>query len=665
MRRCALLALVLTGLVYPAGAKEATVQADPTSALEDHQETADPVAASMATMNLRQRIAQLMLVTMEGTHGATTTDLGFLRSYTPAGAVVRQIRQPSVARSFVEQVRGVEALSGVPLWLACNVWELSDITGNAEHGWFQMPTLLTIGATHDVVQAEALGDMMGTMLHGMGYNFHMGPALSLAPTLAEARGSVHCLGSDPQFVGSAGAAIYRKLDEAHVLALPMGFPGGDLERGPKTGAVLLTQREQLHELDLVPYKRLIEEGAAILHVGTAMVPSIDPADRSACLSPLVMQDLLRLGLGFEGIVVAGPMDHDDIRAQLDPAEAARVALVAGADVIYWQGGLQAVMRGVDHLAGAVEAGTLPEARINDALKRVLTLKFARLEAAKTAAKLPRARTLDDSKKMRAAALDIERRAITLIKNEGHVTPLTKGLSMPIGVTGVVGVEDFRKAMERHIKPIAMQEIKTARHVGDIEDFEIKRLTQHIEGIRTVICIFTEEQRLSGMVGLVRALKAKKINVVVIYLGYPKNAPRMLDADVVLLGYCDRATQDVTLQAAADVLAGVGPAEVLQIDDVLKMKVGQVRQYRAQETVRTPLGRLPVSLNDKLRYGFRLNHSPQFAIDWARWSIPNVRTGRSQELEHAFTTPGTYPVTLAIRDTLGNESTGEFKVEVVE
>jgi beta-N-acetylhexosaminidase len=665
MRRCVLLVLLLAGLLPAAGAKEATVQTDPASALEDRQESLDPVADSIAAMSLRHRIAQLMLVTMEGKHGATTTDLGFLRSYTPAGAVVRQIRQPSVARSFVEQVRGVESISGVPLWLACNVWELSAITGNAEHGWFQVPTLLTIGATNDVTQAEALGDIMGTMLHGMGYNFHLGPALSLAPTLSDARGSVHCFGSDPVFAGTAGAALYHRLGEAHVLAMPMGFPGGELERTPGTGAVLLTQIDQLHELDLLPYKRVIEEGAEILHVGTAIVPSIDPANRSACLSPLVMSDLLRLGLGFEGIVVAGPIDHDDIRAQLDPAEAALQAFVAGADVLYWQGGLQSVMRAVDHLVGAVQDGKLTEARINDALKRVLTLKFKRLEAAKTAPDLPRARTLDDSKKMRTAALDIERRAITLLKNDRQVTPLTKGYSMPIGVTGVVGVEEFRKAMERHIKPIAMQEIKTARHVGDIQDFEIKRLTQHIEGIRTVICIFTEEQRLGGMVELVRALKAKKMNVVVIYLGYPRNAPRLLDADVVLLGYCDYATQEVTLQAAADVLAGVGPAEVLKIDDTLQLKVGQSRRYRALDTVRTPLGRLPVTLNETLRYGYRLNHSPQFAIDSARWTIPNARTGRDQELEYAFTAPGTYPISLTISDKLGNESTGEFKVEVTE
>lgn len=665
MRRCALMLFLLAGFAAPAGAKEATVQADPASALEDRQEAADPVAASLAEMSLRHRIAQLMLVTMEGHHGATTTDLGFLRSYTPAGAVVRQIRQPSVARSFVEQVRGVEAISGVPLWLGCNVWDLSEISGNAETGWFQVPSLLTIGATGELKQAEALGDIMATMLRGMGFNLHLGPALSLAPSMPAATGSVQCLGSDPKFAGEAGAAILRILGDAHVIGMPMGFPGGAFEREPRAGAVLLTQQAQLQNLDLLPFRTAIEEGATLLNVGTTFCPTMDNANRSACLSPIVMQDLLRLGLGYEGIIVAGPMDHDDIRSQCDPAEGARRALMAGADVIFWEGGLEGVMRAVDHLCENVKEGTLTEERINDALNRVLALKFKNLEAAKDAPSLPRARTLDDSKKMRAAALDIERHAITLLKNDHQVLPLTKALSMPIGVTGVVGVEDFREALEHHIKPIAMQEIKTAQHVGDIEDFEIKRLTQHIEGIRTAICIFTDHQRLSGMVNLVRALKAKKLNVVVIYLGYPKNAPKLFDADAILLGYSSLATQDLTLKAAADVIAGIGPAQVLQIDDDLHLKVGQTRRYRALDTVRTPLGRLPVTLNDTLRYGQRLNQSPQFAIDWARWTIPNVRTGRDAELDHAFSAPGTYPVSLAIKDNLGNESTGTFNIVVEE
>jgi beta-N-acetylhexosaminidase len=377
---------------------------------------------------------------------------------------------------------------------------------------------------------------------------------------------------------------------------------------------------------------------------------------------VVIGEVLRRELGFDGLVLAGPVDAEDLRASLDPAEAARRAIMAGADLVYWRGGLDGAMRGVDRLVRDVADGTLSEARVNAAVERVLRVKFAQRTAAETAPKATKAARLDVNKRLRRDALPIERHAITLVRNTGQATPIGKG-SMPIGVTGVIGVEELRKALEKHLKPIAMQEIKTARHVGDIQDFEINRLTQHVSGIRTAIVVVTEEQRLPGVVRLVRGLKGKVPTVILVHLGCPRPELLQCEADAIVLGYANIVNAELTLEAMADVLFGTGPAEALQTDTAFRLRTGEKGMYRALDVVRSPVGRLPVALGPEAPAGFRLNHDPRGAVAKARWEIPALRTGRDWEIEHAFAAPGEYVVTLHVRDRQGVESAGQFNVIV--
>lgn len=662
--RCSLLCVALCFLLSKGGAaaKEASVIYDPPSALAERELEEDPAAVSLAQMDLRSRISQMMVATMEGRHGPTSGDLGFLKHYTPAAAMVRQLRQPSSAPHFAAQARGVESLNGIPLWVGANLWELSAGEGGGKRGWFQLPTLMSLAAAADRRHAETMGGIVAEFMGGMGFNFHLGPSLALAPVVAEARGSVHCVGADPAIAGGIGAAFTAKLAERQVLAVPMDFPGGAHNRVSRSGAVLLTPRPLLAAEDLRPYREAIEAGAELIHVGTALTPTIDPDRLPACLSFAVVTGILRGELGFEGVVVAGPVDSEDLRANYDPADAARLAIMAGADLIYWRGGLESVMRGVDRLARDVADGKLSEARVNESVERILRLKFAQRSEAQAGAKPTKADKLDASKRLRRDALPIERHAITLIRNQGPVTPIGKG-SMPIGITGVVGVPELRKAMEKHVKPIAMQEIKTARHVGDIQDFEIDRLTRHVAGIRTAVVIVTEHQRPAGVVQLVRGLKSKVPTVIVAHLGYPRPEILLCDADAILLGYSDARNAELTLEAMADVLFGKGPAEALQTETAFRLRTGETGVYKALDVVRSPIGRLPVALGEKFDAGFRLNHDPSGAVARARWEIPELRTGRDWEINHAFPAAGEYEVTLHVRDQQGVESSGKFNVIV--
>jgi hypothetical protein len=464
-------------------------------------------------------------------------------------------------------------------------------------------------------------------------------------------------------------SVQAELAKLGLLMLPLDFPGGAHNRA-REGAppVLLTPEPLLMESDLLPFRRVIASGAKLLHVGNVLAPALDSA-KPASISAPVMRTLLRERLGFEGVIVAGPMDGAELTHYLDPAVAARQALEAGADLLFFEGQSGQVVRVIEKLVAAVQAGELSEAVIDAAARRVLALKYAALKPLEPKSEAQVARQAE-RKELTQAVERIERHALTLLKNSNGVLPLRREQSLPAGLTGVVALEGMRGILEKELKELAMQEVATARHLGEIQDFEIERLTSRVRGVRTVVCVFTATLRPAGPVALVRRLKEKGVSVVVVLLGYPSYAAQLSAADAIVLAYCDEATHETTLKAVAELLLGRCSLRVLSAEEMLgpgkslAMRVGESLQFDALRAVQAPAGRLPLRLSEDFPEGSAVRMDPALSLKRAQWDFDGKKVSRPTA-EHAFTTPGHHRITLTVTDTAGETSSGTFEVRVSE
>ena len=104
------------------------------------------------------------------------------------------------------------------------------------------------------------------------------------------------------------------------------------------------------------------------HIGT---PAITGDETPATLSPVILTDKLRNELGYKGIIITDGMAMGAITRQYNSAEAAILSLQAGADIIL---GPKDFIEAFDGVLGAVENGTLSEERIDESVRRILTLK---------------------------------------------------------------------------------------------------------------------------------------------------------------------------------------------------------------------------------------------------------------------------------------------------
>ncbi|MFC4374058.1 glycoside hydrolase family 3 N-terminal domain-containing protein [Nocardia halotolerans] len=183
---------------------------------------------------------------------------------------------------------------------------------------------------------------------------------------------------DPQVVTEYAEAYIRASTEVGLGSVIKHFPGHGSGSGDShTGAVRTPPLEQLQDSDLVPFRNLVDSGAAVM-VGHLDVPGLTEPDVPASISPAAMS-LLREGTGYGAPPFDGPIFTDDlggmaaITDRMSIPEAVEAALVAGADNALWIS-TDAVPQVLDRLEQSVAGGTLPADRVDTSVLRMARYK---------------------------------------------------------------------------------------------------------------------------------------------------------------------------------------------------------------------------------------------------------------------------------------------------
>lgn len=235
--------------------------------------------------------------------------------------------------------------------------------------------------------------------------------------------------------------------------------------------------------------------------------------------------------------------------------------------------------------------------------------------------------------------------------------------MPIYVTGSYGVSELADAAEEYVEFILRQPIRTARHIGRIQNFEIERLEKFTKGMRTVVCILSPDIAAAGQVRLIKFLKGTGAKIVAVHLGYPAKLSIYNDADAFILAYADPSDIGQTMKAVADVLMGNAPVEILPAFRDLERRVKQQVSFDVYDVIRSPVGRMPVTVVEPYVAGYSISYRPTLEDRKILWDFGDGKKSKDPVTTHAYKDPGRYLVRLTIQDGEGDEVLGEFGVVV--
>jgi len=244
----------------------------------------------------------------------------------------------------------------------------------------QAPGAMALGAVGDEMLAEQVGAAVARGLKHLGVNWNFAPVLDVNNNPANPVIAERSFGSDPLAVVRLAGAWMRGAAREGVACCVKHFPGhGDTHMDSHHHLPVVDKSlAELEALELVPFRALATEAPSLM-TAHIVYPQLD-ADRPATLSPVLLGDVLRAHLGYDGVVITDALMMKAVHERWGPARAAVMALAAGADMPLAQGTRDEQLAVLAAIDAAQRDGTLDSQRLAHSVARLDALA-ARFPAA--------------------------------------------------------------------------------------------------------------------------------------------------------------------------------------------------------------------------------------------------------------------------------------------
>lgn len=305
--------------------------------------------------------------------------------------------EPSAAtlRDWIEKlgVGGVILLGGSAAELALRSHELQSwasipllIAADIEEGvgqrfsgatWFPPPMALARLAQTNLPQAKHYAAQMGRCTaqeaQAIGINWVLAPVVDVNNNSLNPVINVRAFGETTAVVSQLITAFIHGAQSHPVLTAAKHFPGhGDTTTDSHLDLPVLPHAmERLATVELPPFQAAIAAGVDTVMSAHLQIPALDP-DYPATLSYRILTQELRHRLGFQGLIVTDALVMGAIANRYGTAEAAVLAVEAGADILLMPLDPVAAIQAV---CQAVEIGRIAPERIQASVERIYQAKL--------------------------------------------------------------------------------------------------------------------------------------------------------------------------------------------------------------------------------------------------------------------------------------------------
>jgi beta-glucosidase-like glycosyl hydrolase/CubicO group peptidase (beta-lactamase class C family) len=247
----------------------------------------------------------------------------------------------------VRQVQMTNRLQGksvVPLWLGMDLeWGL----GMRLDSTISYPRQMVLGALENDTLIYHMGREIARQCRLLGVHINFAPVVDINSNPSNPVIGTRSFGERREQVVAKSLAYMKGLQDGGIIACAKHFPGhGDTNTDShEVLPVVNRSREELNENELYPFKKLIDGGVESIMVAHLSVPALDPTpNRPTTLSPMVVNNLLRGEMEYEGLVFTDALNMGGITGYSKPGQMDLQALLAGNDVLLFPGNVPAAIK---------------------------------------------------------------------------------------------------------------------------------------------------------------------------------------------------------------------------------------------------------------------------------------------------------------------------------
>lgn len=530
-----------------------------------------------------QRLAQLFMVAAFSTTDKTDPKLeALIRNYNLGGLIFMKgspMRQARLTNHY-------QSLAATPMLIAMDAeWGLAMRLDSTVRYPYQM----TLGAITDERLVYEMGQQIALQCQALGVHVSFSPVVDVNNNADNPVIGHRSFGSSKYVVANRAARYMQGLQDNKIIACAKHFPGhGDTDLDSHYDLPTIhSDKKRLDSLELYPFRHLIQEGVASVMVAHLSVPALDPTPKLAStLSKPIVTDLLRRKLGFQGLIFTDALNMKGVADLYPPGEVDALALLAGNDILLYS---MDVPTAIARIRKAIDEDRISWKELEKRVKKVLAAKYwtglNNYQAIQTDSLMTR--LLPEN----AAVLQqtIYEQAVTLVRDANKRIPLktlpAKSLYIGVGQAAVAkeAFESFAvfastDYLNVPIKADATLLTNLQNQINAAEELVIawhlpSQKAGVVFGLDTILV-----QQLKQMVG------NKKL-IQLIY-GNPYSLKFLDFGDVVVCGFEEHS---LAFKATSNALFGSGRFK----------------------------GRLPVNVNDSLKFGSGLRSDASWNLRWAQ------------------------------------------------
>ena len=328
---------------------------------------------SLSDLSLEEKVGQMIFAGIKGKVMTNETEK-IISTHQVGGIILFKdnLKKANQSVTLLNAIKQENSNNKVPLFLGIDeeggsISRLPELT--------KLPTNEEIGFRNDASFSYSIGKLLGKQLSAFGFNLDFAPVLDINSNPENPIIGDRSFGKDAQKVSELGIQTMEGIQSEQVIPVIKHFPGhGDTAvDSHKELPIVQKSLKDLQGLELIPFKKAINQGTEVVMTGHILLPKIDPT-YPASLSEKIIKGILRKQLGYEGIIITDDMTMKAIVNTFEIGEAAVSAVKAGNDIVLVAHDYANVIKAKDAILQAVKTGEISEQRIDESVNRILSIK---------------------------------------------------------------------------------------------------------------------------------------------------------------------------------------------------------------------------------------------------------------------------------------------------
>lgn len=561
-------------------------QPEPTPEPSAYEKAQAKAAELLGTMSTEEKAAQLIHMAVRTWNGENLTEMNeevadLFKKYEFGGIC---LFAENITTDNAKTIRLTQALQAaattdgrIPLMISADqeggyIYRLQNGTVT--------PGNMALAATGDTANAKAAADIIGSELQALGFNTDFAPDADVNANPKNPVIGVRSFSDDPETVASFTQAYTEGLSQNGVIAAIKHFPGhGDTAVDSHTGLPLINKtKAELEASDLIPFAAMAKQGYHDMimsahiqfpQIETGVYTSILDGQEihlPATLSKTFLTDIVRGELGYEGVIITDSLIMDAIKDHFDTKDSAALALNAGVDMLLMPvdmtgtESLEAIDAYMADLVSLIEEGTVAMSRVDEAVTRILTLKYERgimdqeySEAATE--KLIASAGLVGSEAHIEKEIEIASAAATVLENNGVLPLAAEGnthfvlCGMNPAQTNALGYS-FNRLQAQSVIPEETEAVVInadwSNNYGEVYGYfdwtDVLIMTDFMWTADLIDPSYSDQ--IPAAQALIKDAQAQGIQVIVISAGLPYDLSLLRDADALMAVFCQVGAPNV-------------------------------------------------------------------------------------------------------------------------